>query len=202
MLDRQEVRMNVKKIGDDLVVMIVPNYKNDGKTIQLSGTPDEVDNGFFNELKNFQDSLTEGLKTEVIEGEAEEDETDKKQDSKKLGSDNKTKPEVKKPTKKVEKKKVAVKTVEPVKEEKPMVTEEEKVEEPKQEEPKVESSHIKIDELMAKGKEAFENRNYDGAVDFYTEAYELNREDKKVEQALSNARKWQQAIARLKPATE
>jgi hypothetical protein len=203
MLDRQEVRMNVKKIGDDIVVMIVPNYKDDGKTIQMSGSPEEVDNGFFNELKNFQDSLTQGLETSVIGEDEEENIPAGSEKGREIAKAKKQDVKKSTPKKAVKKEETPSKAIaEPVieaGEEKPEeTTETEVTEELKKEEPApVQDGNAKFEELMAEGKSLFENRSYEAAANKYKEALELKPDDAKALSALQNAEKWHKAISRL-----
>ncbi|MBA3664008.1 MAG: PRTRC system protein E [Bacteroidetes bacterium] len=91
--DRQELRMNIKKIAGDLVIVVTPNFKEEGKTIQMSGTPSEIDEHFLSEIhkplsveKAFESNADE------VKKELEEDEEEEKKEIKT--------PEPKKPVKK------------------------------------------------------------------------------------------------------
>jgi PRTRC genetic system protein E len=201
MLDRQEVRMNVKKIGDDIVVMIVPNYKDDGKTIQMSGSPEEVDNGFFNELKNFQDSLTQGLQTEVIEGDAEEskEESPEKQPAKKPDAKDKGKKSGSKSKVSAKKEENPEPIPEPSKTVETIAETTENTGDSKNEVSELNESPktSRFDELMAEGKSLFENRSYEAAANKYKEAVDLKPDDSKALAAFQNAEKWHKAVSRL-----
>lgn len=73
MEDRQEVTLNVKKIGDDLVVLAVPDAKKKGHAHQMSGTPDEIDEHFFLEFAK-PISAKAGFTSNQVVAESEEDE--------------------------------------------------------------------------------------------------------------------------------
>ncbi len=50
LVDRQEVRLNITKIKDSLVILAVPNFKEEGKAVNITGTPEELDENFITEF--------------------------------------------------------------------------------------------------------------------------------------------------------
>lgn len=50
MKDRQEMRLTIKKVGDDFSIIAVPNFKDEGKHIYINGSPSELDEKFLEEL--------------------------------------------------------------------------------------------------------------------------------------------------------
>ncbi len=212
MSDRQEMRVNIKKIGEDLVVLVVPDFKNQGKNINMSGTPEEMDINFINELVNFKDAKVE-FTAEVTTSTNDEEEEEVKGN---IPAGSEKGREIAKAKKEATKK--AVKKVEPVKEnpdhnEGPDPTEEVK-EEAKVEEPVIEAKEEEVADVdfetqeetfeikMAEGKALFDERKYADAKGKYQEALDLQPDNEKAKAAFANAEKWQKAVERLNPVTE
>lgn len=110
--DRQELRLNITKIGTDLVILAVPNFKDEGKHITISGSPEDLDLGFIEEIKKPLSvkaekliSNADSVSTEEEEEEEEEEGKDNPPVTKKASGKGKTamkKDKNKKPGDKVE----------------------------------------------------------------------------------------------------
>lgn len=203
--DRQELRMNIKKIDGDLVIVVTPNFKEEGKTIQMSGTPEEMDEHFINDIqkplsveKAFEsnaDEVKKELEEEVEEEEKEEaTKAAKKADKKSPAKKGK---EVKKPVKEKEvqeKKESKESTTEDKTSNEESAPETETVQEDKKPEP---SAKEQFKHLMEEGKRLFNDRQYAQAESAYKSATELFPEDDKAKAALTNATKWVKAIENM-----
>lgn len=123
--DRQELRFTIKKIEGDLVVVVAPNFKEEGQNLEMSGSPAEIDENFFPELKKPMDVVNNGFTSNAEEVAAE-----LKEDAKEEKGPAKKESETKKATaKKAAPKKAAKKSTA-----KPEVEAEEEEEEEKEEE--------------------------------------------------------------------
>ena len=78
--DRQELRLNITKIGTDLVILAVPNFKDEGKHITISGSPEDLDLGFIEEIKKPLSVKAEKLisNADSVSTEDEEEEEEEK----------------------------------------------------------------------------------------------------------------------------
>lgn len=110
--DRQEVRLNIKRIAGDLVVLAVIDFKEEGKPVSITGTPADMDENLIDELLKPLSVITkfssnaDEIKKEIEEEESEDDEKEKKSSAKKS---DKAKTSAKKPAAK------PVKTTKPTK---------------------------------------------------------------------------------------
>ena len=188
--DRQDLRMNVKKIGEDLVVTVTPNFKEATKNIEMSGSPEEMDENFINEIKKpLEVKAAFSSNADEVKEELEEEEEEEEEAPKKETSSSKKKPA---------NKKAAPKKIEKEKAEKPKKEVVEKTEPVKEEGP---SKKELFDGYMAEGKKLHEERNYQGSVDAYIKAHEIFPD--KANNALAAERKWVIAVANLpKPKDE
>lgn len=114
MADRQEMRLNITKIGEDLVILAVPNFKDEGKHITISGSPAELDAGFITEmekpLKVAAGKIVSNAEEVAAEMEEEQEDYDKsakksdKKADKKPATKSKPEAKPKAPAKKTEEK--------------------------------------------------------------------------------------------------
>lgn len=204
--DRQEFRMDAKKIGDDLVLMVIPDRKGTGKvthiTIPKDDTKQGIDDQLFEAIRTKANTEPAKFQSETTEGsEDEEEEDDEKEENIPAGSEKgraKAKAE-KEAKKKAAAKKPAAKKPAAKKEKKVEVKEETTTQElaPAVEEEKGPSTEEQFKKLMADGDHLFNDRKYTEARDAFKQATELKPEDEKAKQKLANAEKWVKAIENL-----
>jgi hypothetical protein len=222
MEDRQEVILNIKKIGTDLVIMVTPDLKKKGTVIQLTGNPSEMDLNFMHEFKKPVVAKTE-FSSEVVST----DEKPKKKTS--SGTTKKTtnrrasqaksakKAAPKKAAKKAASakkavvKKAAAKKAAPKKGLADLLdkkTNPPKVQEVKKPEPVVDekkqqeeaaAAKLKADketfaQLMIDGGKHYDAHEWADAEATYMKATQLFPSDVKANIALANTRKWIRAI--------
>jgi PRTRC genetic system protein E len=200
LVDRQELRMNIKKIGDDLVVTVTPNFKEAKQNIEMSGTPEELDLNFITELKKPLEIKTtftsnaDEVATKLEEDLGEEKEikekatskkSDKKADAKKKAGSKTTKatPEemAEEPAPKAEEKKVIEKTPE-----------------------EVESAAKKkaLEQYVKDGEQYMKERKYPDAEAAFKKALDIEPENKLIKEKYESAAKWVRAITKLHEPTQ
>lgn len=218
--DKESIEVKIQRTGDELTVLLVPKIKGKTATITMSGTPEDLNDGFMEQLtipvekiKGLVSNAAE-VKIEDAEEEEEEEGSDEKKD-KPAGK----KAEPKKATaKKVTTKKaeeVKPKVEEPVAETKnegeinPVgkSTEEIEVEIQKQREEEEaakaaadkaakekaeEAARLQeaFDLSMKEGDEAFEARKYEDAEKHYQAASTLMPDHKAAKEKFEKANKW------------
>ncbi len=215
MEDRQEMILNIKKIGDDLVIMATPDLKKKGTVIQLTGSPEEMDINFVHEIKKPVKAKTE-FRAEVVSTEKEEkpkaspsSSGKKKKVTNQRKSQAKAAPKKQAPIKKAAPKKV-VKKVAPKKPEVKKATPVVQTTTKKQEEVKV-APPVVVDEkkiaeeaaaakakadkeafegFMEQGKKHYEAHEWQKSEAAYKLACALFPADTKANLGLINASKW------------
>jgi len=217
LVDRQELRMSIKKIGEDIVVVVTPDFKSGTKNIELSGTPDEMDENFLTEIKkpleaDKQFSSNAAEVTTEIEEEKETKEvkskvtpkSTEKVAAKKVTPKVETPEEEKEEEEKIELEEVVenleTKTSDEIE---AAIIEEVKIEEVKEEvKEKNQPTTKSFDELMAAGKQFFNDRLYQDAETSYKEALALKPDNEKAKAALKNATAWVKAVNNIKKPEE
>lgn len=205
--DRQEIRISIKKIENDLVAVVTTDFKSGTKNIEMSGTPEELDENFIAEIEkpisaisSFKSNADE-VKAE-IEKEEEEDNKEPAKEEKKTPKAQKS--SKKQPSKKTEKPaivhegpedKVAEVSLEDVPVTQPPVDKQEEPQ-PTPEEP-VLSKKESFDKLIEEAKAAFADRKYKEAEAWYMKALEIYPENESAKKALDNASKWVRAVERM-----
>lgn len=223
--DRQELRLNVKKVGTEIVLMIVPDYKGDGKVLHMTGEPVEVDIEFFSELEKsrskdkakFQATVTEGSDEDK---DGQDDDADDKKAVTNKKSSSKKKPVKKAATKKAKStqglskggKMVNSKKDEKILSEKIANENKKKKKNGKSDSAAVgettketaevkETGPTKEDQfktLMDQAKQDFDARKYTEAREGYKMALDLFPNNKSAEKEFNNADKWVKALERMK----
>lgn len=196
LVDRQELRLSIKKIGNDLVVTATPNFKEAKHNIEMSGTPEEIDENFINEIKkplavktafsSNADEVTKELEEEAAEEKTEKSNPKKKPDAKKK-ADTKNTTKAKAPVAK-ESAKEKPKVEEPVKEKAP---------EKSSEEIKAASDKKQLEQYVKEGEQYMKDRKYPEAADTFKKALEIEPGNALVKQKYESADKWVRAIANL-----
>ena len=204
--DRQELRLTAKKIEGELVLIIAPDFQKEGTNIHMTGSPEELDENFFVELKKPLETKVE-FQSNAGEVAAEEEEENKPtKETQPSGKKAAAKKAPTKAAKKVEKEVVhnevlpeEISPSKPITEPVIEVGEETTEEEPKPttEDDIVGKSGMTFNECMDLGKTMFAHRKYKEAEQAYSLAVELQPENKKAIEARDNATKWVKAVANL-----
>jgi len=213
--------MTIKKIEGELVVIAVPSFKDEGKHIHITGTPEELDESFISELSKpiaaqveFQSNAAE-VATEVAE-EKEEEKADTKKETEK--STKVKKAPVKKAAKKVEPvvedeaheaeltETLQEEVTAPVEETEnseilnnSAETQNEVTEEPQKatEDEIIDKTGLSFNEWMELGKILFADRKYKEAEEAFSKAIDLSPENEKAKAELKKATQWVKAVSNL-----
>lgn len=112
--DKESIDLKIQRTGDELTVLLVPKIKGKTATIVLNGTPEDLNDGFMEQLAIPVEKI-KGLVSNAAEVKIEDaEEEDEKEEE---GSEKKEKPAAKKAEpKKAAAKKLTTKKVEEVKE--------------------------------------------------------------------------------------
>jgi len=223
--DKQEVKLNVQKVGEDLVVLTSIEIGGEEKHISMTGTPEELDQFYLTELgkplsveSKFQSNADEVA--EEVKEDLDEDTKTKKNDKKKAVSSkaSKVKSSKGKPVKETLTKEEETKSEDDINttgiaetveitavEEKAETVIEETVSAP---EPVIEqvkegpSPEEQFDFFMKEGKEHFDNREYESAEQSYSNAVSIFPDHAKAKAAYENAKRWAKAIADMRKLEE
>ena len=181
LVDRQEMRLTVKKIGTDLVVSVVPNFKQATQNMEMTGTPEDMDANFLNEIKKPAETKTEFTSTSTEDGENKEEDVDHNEGPKKS---SKKKDEPKKNSKKPVNK--------PKAEEKKEVAAAPVVKAPEGPTPKE-----KFTAHMAEGDKLFAEKKYAESEVEYQHAVDIFPNDRKAGNELNKSKQWARAVSIL-----
>lgn len=88
--EKDKVEITVQRTGDELTVLVVPKMKGKKAMITMSGSPEELDEAFFEELTKPVAQM-KGLKSNADSAEVEDDEDGEEEEK-----ENKSKPAAKK----------------------------------------------------------------------------------------------------------
>lgn len=173
--DKESIEFKVERTGDQLTVMVVPKIANKKAVLTFCGTPEELDNGIFDEILKPVEKIKgmiSNADTVVIESTEEE------------------KKEVKKPT-------------QPITTKKKVVKEEEK--EATQKVDEQADKKAKFNQAILDGETFFNDRKYIEAEFAYTKATEIFPDNTKAKEAYEKTRKYNNALINakiLKPREE
>lgn len=206
MADRQEIRITIQKVGEDLVTITNLDFKKKGDPIHISGTPDELDEHYIIEIsKPLQHKTAFSSNADKVAEKAEKD--GKAKPAATSSSSNKSK------KKAAPKKKAPVKKAAPVKKS-PVKAAPKKPEikkglsalldkskkdiaanKPAANQLDIEKEAQKIEEqykaAMTAGNSAFKSKSYEVAAMSFKEALKLKPEDGRAKLDLQSATEWQ-----------
>lgn len=205
MQDRQEAILNIKKVGNDLVVMVTPDVNKKGTVKQMTGTPELMDAHFMEEFTKAPAAKVAFKADDVVTEQEEEEEdekpkaTSKKEVAKKakkmLSESNKADAKKRKQEEAQRADKIKAAKAEEGNEE---PAEEEKKEEAEVEEkPKEPTERERFNALMDEGKKLFDASQYSESATKFEEALKIFPDNAMAQKSLDNSNKWIKAMATL-----
>ena len=123
--DKESIDLKVQRTGDELTILLVPKIKGKTATIAISGSPEDLNDGFMAELvkpvEKIKGLVSNASEAKIEDVEEEEEELEDTDDEKDAPVGKKAAAKKAAPKKAAAKKTEGVKPVEPVKEEKEVV---------------------------------------------------------------------------------
>lgn len=107
--DKESIEVKVQRTGDELTVLLVPKIKGKTATIVLNGTPEDLNDGFMDQLaipvEKIKGLVSNAAEVKIEDAEEEEQEEEEEEEKKEKPAAKKAEP------KKAAAKKSATKTV-------------------------------------------------------------------------------------------